>query len=296
MARGFSVRALVRFPDAFLSSLPIETIATGPIEHIDDWRSQLVGVDAVVHLAARAQAGADGNFGEAQMRAVNVGATLSLAQSAARRKVPHFVYLSSVKVLGDRSPGDSAFRADAPFDPQDMYARSKAEAELGLRDLSANGQTGMTILRPPLVYGAGARGNFRALCRLVRGAPALPFASVKSRRSLIAVENLAAAIVAAIENPGNNLRTYLLSDGEDFSLPELIRLIADGQGKRCTLFPVPIGLLNAGARLVGQTQAMLRLTQPLRLDAAPFRRDFSWRNAIDPSLAMKAAAMQCARS
>lgn len=289
---GHNVRALVRYPDTALSAEPIEAIATGPIEAIDDWRPYLTGIEAVIHLAARAHLDDKGMQDEALFRAVNTTATLALAKSAAKRKVAHFIYLSSIGVHGNETKTGQAFHADSPFNPQNHYARSKAEAETRLRALHAEGTMGITVLRPPLIYGTGARGNFRALCELVKHAPALPFASIKNLRSMVAVENLTGAICTALEKRSAQFSPYVICDGKDFSLPQLVALLAQGMKKPCLLFPMPRFMLLRGAALLGKKRQMQMqtLTQSLQVDASGFRRDFSWADVLEPEAALRQAA------
>jgi nucleoside-diphosphate-sugar epimerase len=290
LARGHSVRALVRYPDAGLGNEPIEAIATGPIEAIADWRPYLADVDVVAHLAARAHLADRDMQDEALFRAVNTTATLSLARSALRRKTAHFIYLSSIGVHGSETEPGHPFRANSPFNPQNHYARSKAEAEAGLRALHAEGAMGITILRPPLIYGPGARGNFRSLCELVRRAPALPFAAIDNRRSMIAVENLSAAICTALEKQATEFSPYPVCDGEDFSLPQLVTMLAEGMKKTCRLFPVPRTLLMQGAALFNRKKQMQVLTRSLQAEDADFRNRTGWANAVDPKTALRNAA------
>jgi nucleoside-diphosphate-sugar epimerase len=290
VGRGHSVRALVRYPDAALANEPIEVIATGPIEAIEDWRPYLTGVEAVIHLAARAHL-ADRDMQDASLfRAVNTTATLALAKSAAKRKVSRFIYLSSIGVHGDETKTGIPFRAGSPFNPQTHYARSKAEAELGLRALHAEGAMEITVLRPPLIYGIGARGNFRALCELVKRAPALPFASINNLRSMVAVENLSSAICAGLEKQNTAFSSYVVCDGKDFSLPQLVTLIAQGMKKSCRLFPVPHFMLMQTAALFARKRQMRTLTQSLQVDDTDFRRDISWTNPVEPEIALRHAA------
>ncbi len=291
--RGHQVRALTRFPDAALSCEPVETIATGPIEAIEDWRPYLSGIESVIHLAARAHLNDREMQDDIRIRAINTAATLALAKSAAKRKVGHFIYISSIGAHGNETKAGLPFRADSPLNPQSIYARSKADAERGLRAMQALSAMRMTVLRPPLVYGPGARGNFRKLCRLVARAPALPFASVDNRRSWIAVENLTSAICAIAEKGAPDYGSYVICDGEDFSLPRLVSLIAEGSQKRCPLVPVPPFLLVQFAALLGRRNQMSKLVGSLQVDASDFRRDFSWASIIDAGSALKAAAASC---
>lgn len=288
-ARGHRIRALVRYPDAGPGNENVETIATGPIEAISDWRSYLTGIDTVIHLAARSHI-ADKDMDDAALfRAVNTTATLTLAQSALKRKVRHFIYLSSVGVHGNETQAGHPFHSGSPYNPQNNYAQSKAEAEAGLRALQGSGMR-ISVMRPPLIYGKGSRGNFRALCSLVANTNALPFSAVKNARSIIAVENLSGAICAVIEQEGSGFAADVVSDGRDFSLPQLVKMVAAGLQKKCLLYPAPLFLLLPAASLLGKGRQMRALTQSLQVDDADFRREFAFRNTVEPEAALPQAA------
>jgi UDP-glucose 4-epimerase len=281
LAHGHQVRALTREPDMSLALPGVEGLATGAIERITDWRPFLDGVQAVVHLAARAHV-PDGRTGDAAIiRAINTTATLTLAESAARRGVRRFVYLSSIKVNGEATPwsetrGGRPFQATDPSNPMDLYAQSKAEAEAGLVALQARMGLVTTIVRPPLVYGPGVRANMRALMGLVARAPVLPFGAIHNRRSLISVDNLASALARALDHPKAENRMFLVSDGEDPSTGELAQAIAAAMNKRLWLAPVPASVLRLAGRLTGRTEAVKRLTESLQLDPSVMVRELQW--------------------
>ncbi|MEX2644555.1 MAG: NAD-dependent epimerase/dehydratase family protein, partial [Acetobacterales bacterium] len=165
-----------------------------------EWRSALAGVDAVVHLAAWAhRPGADPREAERECARINAAGTARLASEAAAAGVRRLVYVSTVKVHGERSPASRPFtEADAPA-PEDAYGRSKLAGERAGADIAAGGGLETVTLRPPLVYGPGVPANFRALIRLCERRPPLPFASIRNRRSLVYVGNLADAVVRALE-------------------------------------------------------------------------------------------------
>lgn len=234
----------------------------GDVGVISDWSARLVGMDAVVHLANTAHAYAT----EAELRQVNVEGTRRLAEQCARLGVKRFVYLSSVKVLGESS-GDSPLDERATLAPEDAYGRTKAEAEevlAQLRDLE------VVVLRPPLAYGPGVQANFLRLLEAVdRGWP-LPFASVRNRRSLIHVGNLADAIIRCLEVPQAGGGTWLVDDDAPVSTPELCLSIGAALGRRALLLPFPVALLKLAAPLQ-------KVTGSLVMDSGAFRRDLGWR-------------------
>ncbi len=239
-----------------------------------DWRPILDEIDAVVHLAGRVHLTPDKDasayFSE------NFDGTVKLAQDAMAAGVRHFVYLSTAKVFGEES-GPAPFSEQTPPNAEDPYAASKLAAEKGLAALS--GQMQFTILRPPLVYGPGVKANFLALLAAVaRGVP-LPLASIRNRRSLIGVDNLATAITACLESPKAAGRTYCVTDGSPVSTPDLVRAVGKALGKPPRLFVFPLRLLESCGALIGRAETIKRLTRSLELDDRAIRLELGWRPA-----------------
>lgn len=257
-----------------------------------DWKPLLDGRTAVVHCAARVHVMHDHAQDPLQaFRQANVDGTLTLARQAAEAGVGRFVFLSSVKVLGEATAPGACFHADTPPRPQDPYAVSKLEAEKGLREIAA--QTGMevAIIRPPLVYGPGVKANFLSMMRwLHRGVP-LPLAAVRNRRSLVALDNLVDLIVTCIDHPAAANQTFLVSDGEDLSTPDLLRRMGRALGKPVRLFAVPQGVLEAGASLLGRRATLDRLCGALQVDISATRQTLGW----TPPVTVEAALEQTAR-
>lgn len=227
-----------------------------------DWRPLLAGADAVVHLAARVHVMRDRAADPAAaFDRANHQATAALAEQAKAAGVRRLVFLSSVKVHGEAANGAlTAKDAPAPVDP---YGRSKRAAE---QALAAHGDAmDIVVLRPPLVYGPGVKGNFLSMLKAVdRGWP-LPLGAVANRRSLIYVGNLADAIRFSLDGPPG---TYLPSDRDDVSTPVLLRRAAEALGRRARLLPVPVAMLRGAAALAGRTAAIDRLTGSLTVDGA----------------------------
>jgi nucleoside-diphosphate-sugar epimerase len=258
----------------------VEDLAT-----VADWRPLLEGVTDVVHLAARVHVMGDDASGEAAFMRVNFAATGNLATAAAELGVARLVFLSTVKVNGDTTYARPFTEVDPPR-PVGPYAASKYRAEQALAEIA--GGMERIILRPPLVYGPGVKGNFAALLRLCRSGLPLPFGAVENRRSLVSVANLASAIAAAVAAPTREgCRTYLLRDGEDLSTPALIRRLAAALGRRARLVDVPPGWLAAALRLAGRGELAERLLGSLQVDDGAFRRDYGWRPplSVDEGLA-----------
>ncbi len=274
---GPVVRACTRWADhAFPAG--VESVEVGDIASVNDWTPLLRGVSAIVHLAARVHVMHDPRGdGRALYQATNVDATVQLARDAASCGVARFVFLSSIKVLGESTARGEAFTESSPVtDGEDAYARSKRDAEMALRDIAE--QTGMevVIVRPPLVYGPGVGANFRALIRLVERRWPLPLADIDNRRSLIGLENLVDFLARCVSHPAAANETFVISDGEDLSTPELVRRIAAAQGRAARLFRVAPRLLIAAAAALGQGASARRLIESLRVDSTKARERLGW--------------------
>lgn len=236
----------------------------------------LSDVKVVVHLAARVHMmNDDAKTALAAYRQANLTGTENLARAAAAQGVKRFIFLSSIKVNGEQTT-ENPFRETDPPHPQDSYAVSKWEAEQALMRISAETGMEVAILRPPLVYGPRVRANFLRLLRWVDQGVPLPLAAVRNRRSMIYLGNLVDAIVTCIEHPAVAGRTYLLSDGEDVSTPDLIRRIAVALGRTPRLWPLPVGGLRALGALTGRGAEIDRLLQSLQVDSGRFHREAGW--------------------
>lgn len=242
---GTEVRGLVRSPAAALP--PGTTAIRGELGDREALDRALDGVDAVVHLAARVhvmeETAADPL---AEFRRTNVEGTRLLLERARAAGVRRFVFLSSVKAMGEAN--GAPWTEDDPPAPADPYGASKLEAEAVVREAAGSGLQA-TALRVPLVYGPGMKGNMLRLFDAVdRGHP-LPFGRVRNRRSLLYVGNLVQAVRAVLSLPGPGYRLFLASDGEDVSTPELVRAIAVALGRPARLLPVPSALFRAAGRV-----------------------------------------------
>ena len=256
------------------SGLPNEVV-TSDIGSSTDWRMALAGCDAVVHLAARVHMIREAERDPlALYRRTNTEATLNLARQAAQARVKRFVFISTIKVNGEGR--DAPYReTDAPA-PEDEYALSKWEAELGLHRIAQETGLEVVILRPPLVYGPGVKANFRRLIETVaRGWP-LPLGAVRNRRSLLYLGNFVDAIRLCLEHPGAAEQTFLLDDGEPVSTPQLIRALAAAMRRPARLLPVPPWLLEFAGALLGKRAAVTRLTGSLYVDSSMIRSRLGW--------------------
>jgi nucleoside-diphosphate-sugar epimerase len=272
---GHAVRGAFRIAGDVHNS--IDPFVVSNINCLTEWGISLREVNAVVHLAARVHVMHDTEADPlAAFRAVNVEGTLNFARQAAAVGVRRFVFVSSVKVNGERTlPGRAFTEADAS-NPQDAYGQSKYEAEQGLRQLSADTGMEVVIIRPPLVYGPGAKANFAALMRVVQRGWPLPLGAVHNQRSLVALDNLVDFILTCIANPLAANQTFFVSDGQDLSTTDLVRSMARVAGVPARLLPVPVWVLNKGASFIGKGDGMQRLCGNLQVDISKAHSLLGW--------------------
>lgn len=254
---------------------------TGAISPQTEWKDALSGVSAVVHLAARVHVMHDAVADPlAEFRCINVQATLNLARQAADAGCGRFVFISSVKVNGERSLPGQAFGPDNEPHPLDAYGLSKMEAEVGLRDLAAHTGMEVVIIRPPLVYGPDVKANFATMMRWLQHGVPLPLGAIHNQRSLVALDNLVDLITVCLRHPAAANQTFMVSDGEDLSTVDLIRRTARAMGVRARLVPVSVWLLEAGAALLGKNDMAQRLCGNLQVDLSKTRSLLGWEPPI----------------
>lgn len=269
-ARGEAVRGAVR------ANAGAGQIAVGNLDGSTDWRAALQGCEVVIHLAARVHVMADTVADPmSAYREVNVAATLQLARQAHAAGVRRFVFVSSIKVNGEATTAQPYRASDVPA-PVDPYGQSKLEAETALRQLCADTGMELVIVRPPLVYGPGVKANFAGLLRLVKLGVPLPMGLVNNRRSMVSLGNLVDLLIVCADHPAAAGQVFLISDGADASVADLIRMIGKGLGKRVLLLPLPVGLMSAGARLLGKSALAERLFGSLQVDIEPTCRTLGW--------------------
>jgi nucleoside-diphosphate-sugar epimerase len=244
------------------------------------WSSALKNVDVVVHCAAYAHVLKEEMDDQLTLyRKVNVEGTLSLASQALRAGVRRFVYISSIKVNGERTLPTQPFRdGDTPA-PEGAYGISKFEAEQGLITLAKNSGMELVIIRPPLVYGPGVKGNFSSLISWVRHGIPLPLGAVQNKRSMIAIDNLVDFIAKCADpelTPRAANEVFLISDGEDVSTTELLRKVANAYEVSTCLLPVSVSVMQAVAQLLGKRLALDRLLGSLVVDSTKARELLGW--------------------
>lgn len=235
------------------------------------------GVEVIVHLAARAHQLDDKAADPlAAFRRVNRDASVRLMQAAAQNSVKRFVYVSSIGVNGNRTIAHHPFtEADLP-QPQEPYAISKYEAELELAELAAASGVELVVVRPPLVYGPNAPGNFARMIKLVNTGLPLPLGAIDNVRSFIYVRNLVDALLVCALRPQAVGRIYVVSDGEDISTPGLVAAIATMMNKPVRLLPVPPKLLSVLLKIVGKAGLFDKLAGSLQVDSSKIRNELDW--------------------
>ena len=279
---GYTVRAAVRAGKP--TPAAAEHVTVGEINGHTGWSEALRDVELVIHLAARAHVLNDAAEGARLYAETNSGGTQCLAAQSARHGVRRFVFLSSVKVNGEES-AERPYAAGDEARPQDAYGRSKWLAEQHLWETVANAAMQAAVVRSPLVYGPGVRANFLRLLRWVDQGRLLPLGAIRNQRSLISVWSLCDVLIRLLDHPAATGRTWMVSDGQDISTPELVRRIASTMGRRPMLLSVPVPLLRVAGALLGKGAEMRRLCGSLTVDIAPTCERLDW----SPPLSMDEA-------
>lgn len=278
LSQGHHVLGVVRRPTEFsgVDERHFQQVGLGSIDGATDWKEVLQGIDQVFHLAA---SGGDGGSFDDQLkrlRQTNVEGTRRLASACATHQIKRFVYLSSIKVLGEQSePGHPWSEADLP-NPITPYGISKWEAEQAVWRSLSGGFTEAVVVRPPLVYGPGVQGNFLQLMKLVSRQIPLPFVGLTNRRSMIYLENLLDVLYLCASHPAAAGRTYLVSDGEDVSTGRLVTEMAELMGFPSRLFYFPENLMSIFASMLGKSEQAARLLGSLAIDSTRVRAELNW--------------------
>ncbi len=261
------------------------------------WPSSLHSVHSIVHCAGRAHVMNEAVLDPlAAFRRNNSVGTVRLAREAAAAGVKRFIFLSSVGVNGACTEG-VAFSEHSPPAPAADYALSKLEGEQGLIELQQETSMEIVIIRPPLVYAATAPGNFQRLLRLVQSRAPLPFAGVENKRSMIALDNLVDFVICCIEHRAAANQMFLVSDGDDLSIEEIVCNIAIGMGRfKPLLFRCPDKLIRMAARLAGKQNLYSQLYGSLVVDSSKARNTLNWQPRFDTSLALQQAGREFANT
>ncbi len=252
-----------------------EAFVVGNIDGSTNWRRPLAGCEAVVHLAGRAHQLTDqASDPLEEFRRVNVRGSMALFSQAAAQGVKRFVYVSSIGVNGNQTVVPFT-EADVP-QPCEPYALSKLEAEVGLKRLAAETGLELVIIRPPLVYGRDAPGNFGRLVHWVRKGLPLPFGAIHNRRSMVSLGNLTDFIAVCLKNTAAANQVFLVSDGQDISTTDLLKRVARLMNQPVRLVPVPSAWLEAIIVALGRRDTARRLCGNLQIDISKARELLAW--------------------
>lgn len=276
--KGYIVRGSLRTKDKF-AEIPYctEHFAVGEVDANTDWSETLNKVDIVIHLASRVHVMQDTSINPLdEYKSINTDGTKRLAEMAVKAGVWRLIFLSTIKVNGEQTTHQPFIEDDLLY-PQDPYAISKWEAELALKLISAETGLEVVILRLPLVYGPNVKANFLRLLKWVNKGVPLPLAMVNNKRSLIYLGNLVDAISLCIVHPSAAGQTFLVSDGQDISTPDLIRMIAKAMGKMPRLLPIPSALLKTLGKIAGKNPEIERLINSLQINSSKIRNLLSWK-------------------
>ncbi|MCL9781533.1 NAD-dependent epimerase/dehydratase family protein [Vibrio sp. S4M6] len=275
---AISVIGTYRGAYPYLPMSHVEYIQADLTDQLDGLSDHLRGIDAVIHLAARAHQMKDSASDSLTLyRKANVTPTLALARCAAEAGVKRFVYISSIKVNGERTDAYTAFTEDDVVHPEDPYGLSKWEAEQGLHQIAAQTGLEVVIIRPPLVYGPGVKGNMKALARLVKRGFPLPLGGIENKRSIVSVTNLVDLILLTTTHPRAANQTFLVSDGVDLSTSDLLQYVACAGNTRLRLIPIPVNAVSFLLRSLGKTIIAERLFGSLRVDITYTTRQLGWK-------------------
>lgn len=261
--------------------LPAETIKLSSFSELGPLQERLGSIKTIVHCAARAHIMQDEVADPlAEYRKVNVEGTLNLARHAAEAGVKRFVFISSIKVNGEQTPLDRPFTEDDTPAPEDPYGVSKFEAERELQQLAADSALELVIIRPPLVYGSGVKGNFASMVQLIKKGLPMPLGAVHNKRSLVGLDNLVDLIVKCIDHPAAANEVFLAGDGNDLSTTDLLRGVARAMGKPARLIPVPAALLMFAASVLGKKAMAQRLLGSLQVDISKAQQVLGWQPPV----------------
>lgn len=275
LSKGLSVRGAVR--DSSKASKKIPSLVVGEINAHTNWHSALEGCDAVVHLASRVHVmKEDSSDPLAKFREVNVEGTANLAHQAVKAGVKRFIFISSIKVNGESTCGVPFNRSDNPH-PQDPYGISKCEAEKVLIEISNNSAMEVVIIRPPLIYGPGVKGNLLSISRVVQKSLPLPLGGLKNRRDMVSIYNLCDLIMLCLTHPSAANKTFLVSDDSAISTSELVTYMARGMGKKTFLLPAPVKIMEFVARVFNKSSITDRLFGSLEVDISDTKKALAWK-------------------
>ena len=255
------------------------------IDFYDDenLKKVLTDIDVVIHLSARAHVmNETSNDPAKEYFNANTDLTLRLARHSADLGVSRFIFLSTIKTLGEHTCAGEKFDSSSPYNPKGLYAQSKVAAEIGLQTIVSSSQMKYVIIRPPLIYGEGTKGNLQKLTKLIKSGFPFPIPSVENKRSLLSVENLIDFIKLCLTDDRAANKTFLVSDDCDLSTSELVATLASSIGLPNRSIKIPNYLLRSVLMLIGQRAAYDRLSTSLSIDITETKQIMGWKPPYTP--------------
>jgi nucleoside-diphosphate-sugar epimerase len=264
-------------------------VLIGDISSFNSWNSVLKGVDVVIHLAAIAHNYKNDVKSAKRVKLINTEATLRLGRASVKSGIKKFIYISSIGVLGN-STKDGSFNNYSKYNPKDLYAESKMEAEIGLKKSIKSSNTELIIVRPPIVYGPGSPGNFNRLLKLVDTRLPLPFQAMCEKKSMISLDNLCDFLIKLTlkKSPVGNTE-LIISDDSDWSTSELITIMYRKLKRRRMLFYLPKNLLYVIFYLFGKSAEIEKMSTPLKINDKSTREAINWAPIQSPESGLKSA-------
>lgn len=275
---NLNVCGAVRNFDTHLFNNKVNVIAVGEIGVNTNWTNALKDTDCVIHCAGKVHFINEDNNAN-MYQSTNIEGTKNLAEQAVKAGVKRLIFLSSVKVNGEETGyeyKDKIFSNKSLANPKGAYAISKYETEKLLWKISLKHNLEVVVVRLPLVYGYGVKGNLKRLIKLIKFGVPLPFSLIKNRRSLIGIDNLVDVLVKCIKHPNAKGKTFLVSDGEDISTPNLLRYIASAMGSSAYIFPFPVSIIKFFCYISGKSKELHRLTESLQIDINYTKKTLNW--------------------
>lgn len=258
-----------------------------------DWSSAFTGVDCIVHCAARVHQMEESEACALEAyRDINTRGTVHLAKQAAKAGVKRFVFVSSVKVNGEQSKPNTPFLPNYELIPQDAYGLSKYEAEMQLKQLSIETDLEIVIVRPPLVYGPGVKENFLSMMRWVKKGIPLPLGAIHNKRSLVYIDNLVNLLVTCCSHPNAVGETFMVSDDQDISTTQLLKLITAEMERQCVLIPVPMKIINFVTMVLRKPYLYPKICGNLQVDISKTKMVLGW----SPPVPLKQGVNQTVRA
>ncbi|CDZ78817.1 GDP-6-deoxy-D-mannose reductase [Legionella massiliensis] len=274
----FSLRIAIRAKSEFPSDGKISVFKAMELSATTNWQDALAGCDVVIHTAARAHIMEDrAKDPLREFRKVNTEGTLNLARQAASSGVKRFIFISSIKVNGESTSANQPFSADDLPNPTDPYAISKYEAEQGLQLIATKTGMDVVIIRPPLVYGPGVKGNFQRMLSGLKKKRPLPLGAIRNQRSFVSVDNLNSLIITCINHPRATNQVFLVSDDQDLSTTELLKQLSTALNRPVYLLPIPQIFLRWAAISLGKKAVFDRLCGSLQLNIDKTKEMLDWK-------------------